>query len=103
VAEAARLTRGSDRACAQLLRRLLRKPDAVSREEFLAISAWEPLMAPVFMDLYLGMSAELPLIAPQLRRLKSTKKRAGEALHNGRYLPADAQSSWYPRTRKRTQ
>jgi hypothetical protein len=27
------------------------------------------------------MSAELPLIAPQLRRLKSAKKRAGEALH----------------------
>jgi hypothetical protein len=81
MAEAARLTGGSDRACGQLLRRLLRKPDAVSREEFLAISAWEPLMAPVFMDLYLGISRELPLIAPQLRRLKSTKKRAGEALH----------------------
>jgi hypothetical protein len=82
MAEAERLTGGSDRACGQLLRRLLVRADGVSREEFLAVSAWEPLLAPVFMDLYLAMSGELPFIAPQLRRLKTTKGRAGEALHS---------------------
>lgn len=81
MAEAARLTGGSKRACAHLLRRILVKADAVSREEFLAVSAWEPLLAPVFMDLYLAMAAELPLLAPALRRLKRTRGRAGEALH----------------------
>lgn len=79
--EAERLTGGGDRACARMLRRLLVRPDKLSRQEFLAVSAWEPLMAPVFMDLYLAISGELPLIAPQLRRLKSTKGRAGESLH----------------------
>ena len=59
MAEAERLTGagGSDRACGRLLRRLLVQADSVSREEFLAVSAWEPLLAPVFMNLYLEMSA----------------------------------------------
>jgi len=83
MAEAERLTGGGgDRGCVELVRRLLVRPDNLSRQEFLAVSAWEPLMAPVFMDLYLAISGELPLIAPMLRRLKSTKGPAGELLHH---------------------
>jgi SEC-C motif len=82
MATAAQLTRGSKRPCADLLRRILVKADGVSREEFIAVSAWEPVLAPVFMDLYLTVAGELPLLAPALRRLKGSRGRAEEALHS---------------------
>jgi SEC-C motif len=82
LAKAAQLTSGSKRPCADLLRLVLVKADAVSREEFLAVSAWEPVLAPVFMDLYLSLAGEIPLLAPALRRLKGSRGRAGEALHS---------------------
>ena len=59
LALATRLVGSPDCACAQLVRRVLVAADSVSREDFLAVSAWEPLLAPAFVDMYLAMSSEL--------------------------------------------
>lgn len=67
---ATRLVGNKERACAQLLRRLVVTPDKVSREDFLAVSAWQPLLAPVLFDIYHGMSVELLDEAPVLRSIR---------------------------------
>ncbi len=59
MALATRLVGSKESACARLLRRVLVSADTVSREDFLAVSAWEPMLAPVFMNLYLGLSTGL--------------------------------------------
>lgn len=73
VALASRLTGGHERPCAKLLRRVLVAADSVCREEWLAVSAWEPLLRQVFMDLYLAMGQDLIERGPLLRRLGERK------------------------------
>lgn len=70
-----------DRASAQLIRRLLVTPDSVAREDFLTVAAWEPLLGPVFLDMYVGMACELLQQAPLLRRVRVRGARGEEALH----------------------
>jgi hypothetical protein len=64
LALAMRTTGNKERACARLLRRVLGFPDRVHRGDFLAVSAWEPMLGPVFMDLYLAIRTELIRLLP---------------------------------------
>lgn len=72
---------GGERATGQLLRRVLVDADSVSREDFLAVAAWEPLLGPVFIDFYLAMACELVQQAPWLRRMRTRGARGEEALY----------------------
>ena len=55
LALATRIAGNKERACAQLLRRIVVTPDKVSREDFLAVSVWQPLLAPALFDIYHAM------------------------------------------------
>jgi hypothetical protein len=81
LALAMRTTGNKERACARLLRRVLGFPDRVHRDDFLAVSAWEPMLGPVFMDLYMGMSAELLERGPILRSLRHSDGNVERAMH----------------------
>jgi hypothetical protein len=81
LALAQRLTTGGERGTARLLRRLFVASESVSREEFLAVAAWEPLLGPVFLELYVAMSRELLQQGPLLRRMRAHGAQADEALH----------------------
>jgi hypothetical protein len=72
---------GAERGHGHLLRPLVRAPAFVSREDFLAVAAWEPLLGPVFLDLYLAMARELLLQGPILRTRRSRRAQDEEALH----------------------
>lgn len=72
---------GGERGHAHLLRRLLVASDTVSREDFLAVAAWEPLLGPTFLELYLAMGLELVLQGPMLRTRRSRRAQDEEALH----------------------
>ena len=72
---------GGERGHARLLRRLLVASDSVSREDFLAVAAWEPLLGPAFLDLYLAMGQELSLQGPLLRGRRSRRAQVEEPLH----------------------
>jgi SEC-C motif len=72
---------GGERGHARLLRRLLVSSDSVSREDFLAVAAWEPLLGPAFLDLYLAMGRELSLQGPLLRSRRSRRAQDEEVLH----------------------
>ena len=72
---------GGERGHARLLRRLLVSSDSVSREEFLTVAAWEPLLGPTFLDLYLAMGSELSNQGPLLRTRRSRRAQDEEALH----------------------
>jgi hypothetical protein len=83
LALAARLTGYRERPCAHLMRRLLINADSVSREEFLAVSAWEPMLSSLFLDLYLGINREIIGTTSLLSRIRHPKgKREAEALHD---------------------
>jgi hypothetical protein len=73
--------RSSERACSLLLRRVLTAADSVSREDFLAVSAWEPLLSAAFLDTYLAMSAELLQLGHALRNVRIPKGNRDVALH----------------------
>jgi hypothetical protein len=70
-----------ERASAHLLRRLFVAADTVTREDFLAVAAWEPLLGPTFVDLYLAMATELLEQSPVLRRVRIRGANAEEVLH----------------------
>jgi len=70
-----------ERACSQLLRRVITAGDTVSREDFLAVSAWQPLLGSALMGTYLAMAAELLEQGRLLRSLRLPKARREEALH----------------------
>lgn len=72
---------GRERGHTRLLRRLLVASDTVSREDFLAVAAWEPLLGPMFLDLYLAMGQELLREGPMLRTRRSRRAQDEEALH----------------------
>ncbi len=65
----------------RLLRRLFVESDSVSREDFLAVAAWEPLFGPAFLDLYLSMACEVAAQGPEIRRLRSRGARAEKVLY----------------------
>lgn len=72
---------GGERASTRLVRRLLVAPDSVSREDFLAVAIWEPILGPVFLDMYLAMACELMQQGAVLRRVRGRGTRVEEALH----------------------
>ncbi len=73
--------RTGERACSMLMRRILRAADTVGREDFLAVSPWQPLLAPALLGTYLSMSRELVQQSHVLRNLRVPKKRRERALH----------------------
>lgn len=75
-------TESRERACSLLLRRVLTAADTVSREDFLAVSAWEPLLSAAFLDTYLAMSAELLQLGHALRNVRLPKSKREVALHD---------------------
>jgi hypothetical protein len=72
---------GRERGHTRLLRRLVVASDTVSRDDFLAVAAWEPLLGPTFLDLYLAMGQELSREGPVLRTRRSRRAQDEEALH----------------------
>jgi hypothetical protein len=71
-----------DRPCKHLMRRLLVNSDSVSREEWLAVSAWEPMLSSLFLNLYLGLNTELLAMTPFLCNARQPKGKQFElALH----------------------
>jgi hypothetical protein len=75
-----KLRGGDQRASMRLLRRLCVASDSVSREEFVAVAAWEPILGPAFLDIYLSMAVEILEQGPILRRLRPRGASADDAL-----------------------
>jgi hypothetical protein len=73
-----RVHRGDEKLRA-LLRRLFFEADSISREDFLEVAAWEPLLGPLFLTTYVSMAAELTEQSAILRQ-KRLARRASEAL-----------------------
>lgn len=71
-----------ERACSLVFRHIFSAADSVSREDFLAASAWQPLLGDAFLGIYLAMSAELLNQGYVLRNLRLPKSRRDEALHD---------------------
>jgi len=80
LALATRIAGNKERACAQLLRRIVVTPDNVSREDFLAVSVWQPLLAPALFDIYHAMCVEILEQAPVLRSIRRTDGNVERAL-----------------------
>ncbi len=72
---------GGERGQARLLRRLFVSSDSVSREEFLAVAAWEPLLGSQFLELYVALGSELAVQAPLLRSRRIRRGQDEEVLH----------------------
>jgi hypothetical protein len=75
-----RIERGDDRLRA-LLKRLFYEADSISREDFLEVAAWEPLLGPVFLNTYLAMSAELIEQSRVLRQKRLARRASDTVLH----------------------
>jgi hypothetical protein len=74
-------TATAERACSLLLRRVMTAADTVSREDFLAVSAWQPLLASAFLGTYLAMSSAILEQSHALRHVRLPKSKREEALH----------------------
>jgi hypothetical protein len=70
-----------ERACARLLSRLFVGADRVSREDFLAVSAWEPMLAPHFVAMFPRMTSALLEQAVILRSLRTKNRNVEKAMH----------------------
>jgi len=81
--EAAKALAGG-RGVKALLRRIYEAADELSREEFLAISALQPLYAHEFLKLYLNAACDLcdarDILLPQLRKTEKLKPAFDESL-----------------------
>jgi hypothetical protein len=75
-----RMQRGDEKLRA-VLRRLFFAADSVSREDFLEISAWEPLMGPLFLNTYLTMGAALTEQSLVLRQKRLARRASDAMLH----------------------
>ena len=64
-----------------LLRNLFGAPASVSREDFLEVARWEPLLGAAFLETYVAMGIELTDLGEVLRLVKVPKGRRDEALH----------------------
>ncbi len=82
MALAMRLAGKAERPCARLMHRLVVSSDSVSREDFLAVSAWEPMLSSQFQDLYLAMSREILVQGAALRGLRRIDGRMQKTLHD---------------------
>ena len=78
----ARQLEAGDRRSQQLLRRLLLSPDSISREDFLEVAAWEPLLGTACLDTYLAMGTALVEQGPLLRGLRLRKDVREAALRD---------------------
>ena len=74
-------TATAERACSLLLRRVMTAADTVSREDFLAVSAWQPLLASAFLGTYLAMSSAIVEQSHALRHVRLPRSKREEALH----------------------
>lgn len=83
IALAKSLAGSRERPCAHLMSRLLINSDSVSREEWLAVSAWEPMLSSQFLDIYLGLNREILDTTPSLCNIRHPRgKRIEAALHD---------------------
>jgi hypothetical protein len=73
--------RGKESPQSRLLRRLCVATDSVSREEFLAVAEWAPLLGQMFLETYLHMAVELLKHGPILRRVQIRGPKAEGYLH----------------------
>ena len=73
--------RGKESPQSRLLRRLCVASDSVSREEFLAVAEWAPLLGQMFLETYLRMAVELLKHAPVLRKVRIKGPKAEKYLH----------------------
>jgi hypothetical protein len=76
-----RVQRGDERLCA-LLKRLFFFPDFISREDFLEVATWEPLLGPVFLNTFLAMGAELTEQSLVLRQKRLARRASDAMLHD---------------------
>jgi SEC-C motif len=81
LALAMRVDSNRERACAKLLSRLFIGSDRVSREDFLAVSAWEPMLAPAFVEMFPRMTHALVEQAAVLRNLRTKNRNIERAMH----------------------
>ena len=67
-----------ERATRRLLKRLFLAADSLSREDFVEVASFEPLLGAAFLDTYVAMGAALTEQAPLLRnaRLRGSKGKA---------------------------
>jgi len=82
MALAMRLAGKAERPCARLMHRLVVASDSVSREDFVAVSAWEPMLSSQCLDLYLAMCREILVQGAALRTLRKIDGRLEKTLHD---------------------
>ena len=78
----ARQAKEGDRKTRHMLRRLFECPDAVSREDFLEVAAWEPLLGVSFLNTYIAMGSTLAEARLLLCRKRLRGSRANAVLHD---------------------
>jgi hypothetical protein len=76
-----RVQRGDERL-RTLLKRLFFSADSISREDFLEVAAWEPLLGPVFLNTYVAMGAELTEQSRVLRQQPLARRATDAMLHD---------------------
>lgn len=76
-----RMQRGDEKLRA-LLKRLFFAADAISREDFLEISTWEPLMGRLFLNSYVAMGAALSEQSLVLRQKRLARRASDAMLHD---------------------
>ena len=64
-----------------LLELLLFSADSISREDFLEVATWEPLLGQVFLNTYLALGAELSEQSLVLRQKRLARRVSDEILH----------------------
>jgi len=65
----------------ELLRKVFVAPASVSREDFLEVARWEPLLGPAFLETYIAMGIELADLGEVLQLVHLPKGRRDHALH----------------------
>lgn len=78
----AQVAKDQARKTRHMLRRLFDSPDAVSREDFLEVAAWEPLLGASFLTTYVAMGAELSRMGPIVRNARPRGARGDDMLHD---------------------
>lgn len=78
----AQRARDEARQTRHMLRRLFEVPDALSREDFLTIAAWEPLLGPSLLTTYVAMGADLVEMGPIVRNARPRGARGDDMLRD---------------------
>lgn len=71
-----------DQKLRALLQRLFFAADSISREDFLEVVAWEPLLGPVLLNTYVAMGAELVEQSRVLRQKRLARRASDAMLHD---------------------